>query len=1118
MVVAPALDSSLMVPTRRILAEAEATNERLGHENLGFLSESHGFLPREPPLLELSSSHETWDDVAAQLPELFRTLALRPTLGAMPVLGAGEDELSDRDLLRASVILSIFAYAYYYVETQPPDSLPASVTTPWREVSNRLQRATPHMSFIDMNLYNWRFIDGDRAAPIRVENLSLMIPVVGNEDERRFQMTPVEAVAQLAPAVGAVIRAQEAVADDDVRGLEHELTAIADALHELTAVTFAKVNPNRYSPTYVDPVVWGKTVAPIATPYDPAVPGPSGTAIPDFQLLDVFFGRTYETKIGHETGRARSWFPPHWQAFLHAAETPEISIPEYVERRGDRVLRGLFQEALDAYAGDTGLLARHRLKTYGYLDLSFKAGRTKTLGGIGGGFADRVWDSTDGELELARQERYTRSPQTWQHVRVKEVRPLRDDGEAWVGHEVLDAEGTGIRYQPGSRCAVLPENGDELVQRTLQALRARGDEPIALSALWREAITGRHGYQEATAVPLRTLLRFGRIRPVDRDIAKLLHSITHDHRLRRIIERRAEDQWELWELLDLLYEGGLQPGQLLRAHPGERESICRVVAPERPRLYSISSAMDDPAARSAREIHLTLGRLRYDTDASDVSRAGARDGTASSFLARGPDGPVAIKVIRPPRFALPKDPRRPIVMFAGGTGVAPFRSLLLERSQRAQGAQTWLYFATRTRADLYHGDELSRLQAEGKLQLRVAFSAEPGHEQRIGELMAQDDNARRLWQLIEAGAVLYVCGRAEFAGAVTDAITAILARFAEGSDGERSEHARDALRRLVGEERLLLEVYTTYTGSQLRDTRVIDASQVVLHNNHRDGYWMIIGGRVYDLTEFASMHPGGLKIIRSYAGMDATVPYRKVLHDVNPEVDAMLALYEIGRARRLDLGPAWYVAIVGNRLRVVTMKDLYRAWISRLYAAVEMQNAVANDFGIRLEPVTHDEIERTPRQSPYKTQLLFQAHQRFRHDYLDALTGASLEELWALTSAASGTHHRVGWMQASIQSVRGSEQACAADRLDQRIAAGLKGGSDLAWCVTSCERLEDLDKRFMHEMKLGLREGVRAFERCERDTLVKGAQELLAAVRALPDVLQRYFAAVADVQRGDHQR
>jgi hypothetical protein len=65
-----------------------------------------------------------------------------------------------------------------------------------------------------------------------------------------------------------------------------------------------KVNPNAYHPLYVDPVVWGKTVAPLATPFQQGntIPGPSGTAIPTFTLMDIFFGRSsYSTTVGHET-------------------------------------------------------------------------------------------------------------------------------------------------------------------------------------------------------------------------------------------------------------------------------------------------------------------------------------------------------------------------------------------------------------------------------------------------------------------------------------------------------------------------------------------------------------------------------------------------------------------------------------------------------------------------------------------------------------------------------------------------------------------------------------------------------------------------------------------------
>ena len=1132
------------IPARKVLDAAVETNARLGHENLGFLSESHGFMPCALPLLHLSRSHQVWDDMAARLPELFRDLTMRPSLDQMPVLSADERDLPDRDLLRASAIFSIFAQAYHYVEPDPPERMPESLVRPWDQISRRLHRPAPHLSFIDMNLYNWKLIDPHCADPMRIENLELLIPILGNEDERRFQTSAVEVVAQFTPVVGAVVRAQEAVVADDPNALKAELRLIADTLARLTYESFMKINPNAYSKLYVNPVVWGKTVAPLATPYQSAdaPPGPSGTAIPAFQLLDAFFGRhNYTSNIGHETARARRWFPRHWQEFLDAAE--QISVPEYVAQHTDATLKGRFQEALDAYAGETGLLGRHRLKTYGFLDLSFKAGRGKTLGGFGGGFDDRLWDKMDAELDLARLERYTHYPQAHHHVALKRVENLRADEREWVSHVVLDTSGTGIRYQPGDRCAILPENSDELVARTLLALGARGDEPIQLNAAWREGVKLREGYADAKVLALRTLLAFGRIRPVARPIAKALYTITHSERLRRIVEARAEDQWELWELLDMLAETGFNPKRLWKAHPGERESICWIVPPESFRMYSISSAMEDPDVESAAEVHLTVGRLKYHTRATDVSPGDECYGTSSGFLARVAETPdeqqrrITIKKVHPPHFSLPGDASQPIVMFAGGTGLAPFRGLLKARARQASAGESWLFFGTRSRADFYYQQELSELIARGRLHIRVAFSRDDVHTRSadgrlvvesdtrhyIGEEILREENARQLWRLLQRaedgglGACFYVCGRTSFARSVLDAIQAILYRFADGPEELRQEQARQALYRLVGEDRLMLEIFTTYTGPQFEQRHTYDASEVVSHNNDQDGYWMIISGRVYDLTKFARLHPGGLKIIRSYAGIDATAAYQKVLHDVNTEVDAMLGLYQIGAVRRLDFGSAWGVAVSPKGLQLVTLKDIYRAWIGLLYATVEMENALHNDYGIRDEPVTYDETASSSYVSPYKAQLLLQTHQRFVRDYLAKFTGEPLDHLWALTSGLHSEHLDVRWMSQTIGAIEQTSQAQVASQLGQHIAARLKAivqidvppdSQALQWCVSCCAMLEEQDKRFLRDMKLALRAGVQVFEQLESDTIARGSERLLAVVTTLPAVLRAYYARI----------
>ncbi|KAI8328709.1 hypothetical protein BC941DRAFT_363523 [Chlamydoabsidia padenii] len=51
--------------------------------------------------------------------------------------------------------------------------------------------------------------------------------------------------------------------------------------------------------------------------------------------------------------------------------------------------------------------------------------------------------------------------------------------------------------------------------------------------------------------------------------------------------------------------------------------------------------------------------------------------------------------------------------------------------------------------------------------------------------------------------------------------------------------------------------------------KVISPQEVARHNK-KDDLWIVLHGKVYDLTEFLPDHPGGQKIILRYAGTDAT--------------------------------------------------------------------------------------------------------------------------------------------------------------------------------------------------------------------------------------------------------
>lgn len=55
----------------------------------------------------------------------------------------------------------------------------------------------------------------------------------------------------------------------------------------------------------------------------------------------------------------------------------------------------------------------------------------------------------------------------------------------------------------------------------------------------------------------------------------------------------------------------------------------------------------------------------------------------------------------------------------------------------------------------------------------------------------------------------------------------------------------------------------------------VPVEEVEKHNSVENGVWVVINGKVYNLTEFLTRHPGGAKIILKYAGKDALAIFNK---------------------------------------------------------------------------------------------------------------------------------------------------------------------------------------------------------------------------------------------------
>jgi PAS domain S-box-containing protein len=1145
---------ALASPCRRVIREAERRAAELGHENEGFLSWSHGFMPRAAPLLRLDPAFAAWDELAAQLPRLYRDLELRRRVDELPVLDASQAALPDTELLRATALMAIVAQAYWNVELRPPERLPGSVAQPWAELRRRLGRSQEVLSYIDLIVYNWRVVDETLSEPLVVENLHLLLPTVDNREERVFYLTQLEILARCAPVVRLIASAQDAVLSADPGALEQALLGIIACLTQVVRTSLPKINPNPYSATHVDPVVWAKTVAPFAVPIRAGDQGPSGTSSPIFNALDVFFGRThYHSFLGREIRQLRSSYPANWRAFLEAIAA--VDVASFVEKSNSPALRGAWRDAFEMYVGPDGFLGRHRMKVYGYLELAFKVGRSVTIGGFGGVFKDRTWDQVDNELEASRAERLRVAPVGCPVARVES----QSAGDGTEGPRVrqlrLDISGAGVRFSPGDRCAIYPENAPELVERTLQALGASGDEHAALTDEWTACAAVRPELVGQRRLSLRRVLALGCIRPVTARIAEALHARTQSPMLLEQLRRRSTERWELWELIELLRGEGLDPAQLWR-EPGvaASERLCQIVPPERPRVYSVASAPPSLLGEPPASLQLVVGHLSYDAalerdaiaerqdgssaDAAALpdpaspavgcpvrghapSAAGRRHGTASSFLTRAEreGAPVRFQLERAARFRPPSDARAPVIFFAGGTGVSPFLSFLEHRLRAPAAAPCWLIWSLRSPHELVCRAELERAHRAGLLELDVGFTRQPaqaafdargslelrgGATRRIEDILLEPSVVERFRVLLEPehgpGAALYVCGRGGFARSVFEALGHMLARLASGSDLERRARAAEQLHRLVADQRLCFEVHTDAQPATL-EPRTLDVSEIAEHNDERTGYWLTIDRVVYDLTAFAELHPGGRRVVQAYAGMDATFGYARAHHQ-RPDVDAMREMYRLGMVRALDFDD--YTTEVEGAAGPVTIgvRTAYDSWVHALELVVEMQNALVMDYSLQQSATTAAE---TPdERSAYRLSRGIETHARFIAFYQRVLEGETLPGLWIISRGLFAPDMSRDWMQLELTRLRTSGPAQGTERVASSLVDGFAShGADLPWLRSLVELFQRADLALLGELKGELLRGVRVFERHERRTRLCGAAELRATCTALVAVLER---------------
>ncbi|KAG8707689.1 hypothetical protein FRC09_001668 [Ceratobasidium sp. 395] len=353
---------------------------------------------------------------------------------------------------------------------------------------------------------------------------------------------------------------------------------------------------------------------------------------------------------------------------------------------------------------------------------------------------------------------------------VIENRVLTADG-APAKHHIEFQLPEDMTYQSGDYLAILPSNPPEYVRRVLARFKVSPEQEIVLNVSGPTTLPA--GKQVSISELLSGFVEIGQI-ATQRNIAMLLeHSKDSTTRaeLESLIANYKDGQPHTSSMLDLLEKYpdiDLPLGAFIGSLPSMRL-----------RQYSISSSpLWNPS-----HVTLTIG----------VVSEGQFLGVASNYLANLRKGDRVQMAVRPSSKAFhpPSDPTVPIVMFAAGSGMAPFRGFVQERAMQAQaGRQVGkcvLYFGCRNPDEdyLYSNGEMKEWSEQGVVELHPTFSRAP--ERSDGHKYIQD----RIWAEREVirdyytkNAKFYTCGGNPVAAGVRDACIRIIAEDKAGDDAE----------------------------------------------------------------------------------------------------------------------------------------------------------------------------------------------------------------------------------------------------------------------------------------------------------------------------------------------
>ncbi len=344
-----------------------------------------------------------------------------------------------------------------------------------------------------------------------------------------------------------------------------------------------------------------------------------------------------------------------------------------------------------------------------------------------------------------------------------------------IRHIEISLEGSDLQYQPGDALGVWFNNSPEKVDELIALLWLKGDEPVTLKS--------------QTFTLKEALLHHCELTQNSAPIVKAYAQLTrHEDLLSLVADKTKLQQYaDKHPINEMVRQYCAQP---------TAQDFVDILRPLTPRLYSIASSQQEVED----EVHLTLGVVRYDVNSRTYT------GGASGFLADSlkEGDSVNVFIEKNAHFRLPEDNTASVIMIGPGTGIAPFRSFMQQRENDAATGKNWLFFGNpHFVEDFLYQVEWQRYVKSGLLtHIDLSWSRDQAHKIYVQDKLRERGN--EIWQWLQQGAYLYVCGDASrMAKDVEQALLDIVMEYGN----KNIEEADEYLSELRLERRYQRDVY-----------------------------------------------------------------------------------------------------------------------------------------------------------------------------------------------------------------------------------------------------------------------------------------------------------------------